>query len=255
MGIVKLNTGFNIEVDFNIAPFHKRLFAWCLDIFILIAYIMIIGKLLNGFLGDGWDADFGWISVLYWIPVLMYTLVCEVMLNGQTIGKRVLHIKVITIDGGQPSISQYLLRWMFKTIDFPYWLLFAVIQGNWPWYTIFFVFGGLVCFIYSAKSQRIGDLLAGTMVIDTRTQSSWQDTAFIAVENDYIPLFPQVMKMSDRDMNTIRQVLNAAASTRDYAYANRICTKIKSALQIQSDMDAFELMEVLLKDYNYISSR
>ncbi len=56
MGIVKLNTGFNIEVDFNIAAFHKRLFAWCLDIFILIAYIMIIGKLLNGFLGDGWDA-------------------------------------------------------------------------------------------------------------------------------------------------------------------------------------------------------
>lgn len=255
MAIARLNTGFNIEVEFIISAFHKRLLAWLTDLGILLAYIMVVGKIFKMVLGEGWGVQFGWASVLFWLPVLLYFLVCETLMNGQSFGKKLLKIKVITTDGGQPSLSQYLLRWMFRTVDFPFWLLFAVLQGSWPWYLIFFLFSGLACFLYSGRSQRIGDFLAGTMVIDTKTATSWEDTAFIEVQNDYVPVFPQVMKMSDRDINTIKQVLNATLSHRDYDYANRICHKIKTALQIETDLDAFDFMEILLKDYNYLSSR
>jgi uncharacterized RDD family membrane protein YckC len=255
MPVAKLNTGFNIEVDFNIAAFHKRLLALLTDMGIIIAYVLVIGEMLKELFGSGLLREMGFVSVLFYLPVLLYGLVCEVYLNGQTFGKKLLGIQVITIEGGEPTISQFLLRWLFKSIDFPFWLLFAVTQGSWPWYLIFFVFSGLVCFLYTARSQRIGDLLAGTMVIDKKALTSWQDTAFMEVQQDYLPQFPQVMKMSDRDMNTIKQVLNTAISTRDYDYANRVCTKIKTALQIETDLDAFDFMEVLLKDYNFLSSR
>ncbi len=39
------------------------------------------------------------------------------MMNGAALGKA-LRIQVITADGGQPSLSQYLIRWVFRLADF-----------------------------------------------------------------------------------------------------------------------------------------
>ena len=48
MALVKLDTGFNIEVEFAITPFHKRFFAWVIDFVVLVAYSLLMGKLLTG---------------------------------------------------------------------------------------------------------------------------------------------------------------------------------------------------------------
>lgn len=255
MSIVKLNTGFNIEVEFEIASFVKRFGAYLLDLAILAGYLILGGKFLSLVMGNDWTASYQWLAFLYWLPVLFYRLICELVLQGQTVGKRILGIKVITIEGGQPSLSQYLLRWMFNLVDLPYWLIFAMSSGGWPWYFFIFLFTGLICYIISPRSQRVGDLLAGTMVINIQQGISWQDTIFTTVEAGYTPVFPQVMQMTDRDMNTLKQVLKRSKTNRDYEYANRIVAKIKTALHIDTNMDAFEFMEVLLKDYNYLSSR
>jgi uncharacterized RDD family membrane protein YckC len=254
MSIVKLNTGFNIEVDFSVAPFHKRLLAWLIDGIIIIAYLLIAHKIITTILGYAFMVSYGWVAVLYSLPYLLYHLLCECFLNGQSPGKKALNIKVITTEGGQPTFSQYMLRWLFKIIDFPFWIFFAVVLGGWPWFTIMFVFMGLICFATTARSQRIGDLVAGTMIINTKSTTTWHDTVFTNVEENYVPQFPQVMKLTDRDMNTIKQVLNNLHNkNQDHVF--RIVERIKMVLQVQTELDAREFLRILLKDYNHLSSK
>ncbi len=47
MLLVKLDTGFNIEVEFSIPPFPKRLFAWMIDLIVIIAYYIVGYKLIS----------------------------------------------------------------------------------------------------------------------------------------------------------------------------------------------------------------
>jgi uncharacterized RDD family membrane protein YckC len=254
MLLVKLDTGFNIEVDFAITSFHKRFFSWVIDIAIMVAYYLIGSRLLEAVLGQRW-ASAGWVLVLFGLPPLFYHLVCEIRLNGQSVGKKVLGIKVITADGGQPTLSQYLIRWVFRLVDFPIWVFPAIAQNALPWWCAVFLFGGIVCVIASPFSQRIGDLVAGTIIIDTRTRATWQDTVFTELEGGYQPRYPKVMQLSDKDINTLKSIIDKVRKTNDYDLSMRIGERIRSKLQIESDQDSLDFLQTLLKDYNYYSTR
>jgi uncharacterized RDD family membrane protein YckC len=253
MLLVKLDTGFNIEVDFAITPFHKRLFAWILDLLIFTAYILI-GLLLISRVSPHL-LEKQWTVLLFIMPVLFYHLICEVFMNGQSVGKKAFHIKVITADGGQPSLSQYLLRWIFRLADFPFWVFSAIEHGSLPWWCAIFLFLGLGCVLISPHSQRIGDLVAGTLLIDTRARTSWQDTVFTELEDNYQARFPQVMQLSDKDINTLKSIIGTVKKRGDYDLSMRIGERIKGKLHVESDQDSLEFLETLLKDYNYYSTR
>jgi uncharacterized RDD family membrane protein YckC len=251
---VKLDTGFNIEVEFTISGGFKRFFAWLIDIAIIAAYYIILSRLLSELLGLSWSTKV-WIEVLLGLPPLCYHLLCEVFLNGQSIGKKATRIKVISEDGGQPSVSQYLIRWMFRTVDLPIWILAAIAYGALPWWSSVFIFSGLGCLLATPYSQRIGDLVAGTILIDTRNRTSWEDTVFTELSYDYSPRYPQVMQLSDKDINTLKSIINSVRKSGDYDLSMRIGERIRSKLQISSDQDSLEFLETLLMDYNYYSTR
>lgn len=250
---VKLDTGFNIEVAFPISPFHRRMFAWCIDTLLMILYGYLWSK-LSGLLPEKKAAKAEWLWVLISLPVLLYYPVMEILTNGQTIGKRLLGIRVITLEGGQATVSQYILRWVFRTIDFPIWIFGAIFTGALPWYCSILTFSGMGCVIVSHKSQRIGDIIAGTIVIFTRTKTSWQDTVFTEVEAGYKPRYPEVMRMSDKDLNSLKRIIEAVKKTNNHEIAFRIGERIKSKLSMQTDQDPLEFLETLLKDYNYYTS-
>ncbi len=69
------------------------------------------------------------------------------------------------------------------------------------------------------KSQRLGDLLAKTILIRTNTKGSIDDTVFMAVGDNYVPSFPQIMQLSDRDINAIKSILETARKKGDYKMA------------------------------------
>jgi uncharacterized RDD family membrane protein YckC len=250
---VKLDTGFNIEVDFAISPFHKRFAAWAIDVMIFSAWFIIGYRILSKVLGNGEKAD--WVWAIYGLPVLLYHLLCEVFLNGQSIGKKAMGIKVIAIDGGQPSFSQYLIRWLFRSVDFPTWILAAVAYDALPWWCAILLGGGLACLLFTPYSQRIGDLVAGTIIISTRTRATWQDTVFTELETNYQPRYSRVLNLSDKDVNTLKSIIDVVRKKNDYDLATRIAERIKSRLQIESDQDALEFLITLLKDYNYFTSK
>ncbi len=249
MLLVKLDTGFNIEVEFPISPFHKRLFAWIIDLIINLLYMKVISQLV-----DIRSWNWSWEGVLASLPVLFYHLVSEVALNGQSPGKLAMRIKVITEAGGQPTLGQYLIRWVFRLIDFPYWILAFTFAQELPYWTIPLVFSGLAFVIFTPKSQRIGDLLAGTILIDLKNRTSWQDTVFTEVEASYQPRYPQVMQLSDRDINTLKSIIETVRRKNDYDLSMKIAERIKAKLRMNSDQDSFEFLQTLLKDYNYYST-
>ncbi|MDP4131941.1 MAG: RDD family protein, partial [Bacteroidota bacterium] len=174
--------------------------------------------------------------------------------NGQTVGKKLLGIRIITLEGGQATVSQYLLRWLFRTVDFPLWIFFAIFTGALPWYCSVLTFSGIACVIMSDKSQRIGDIVAGTIVIFTRSKTSWQDTVFTEVEDGYKPRYPEVMKLSDKDLNSLKGFIETVKKKNNYDISFRIAERIKWKLGIQSDQDPLEFLETLLKDYNYYTA-
>jgi uncharacterized RDD family membrane protein YckC len=237
MLLVKLDTGFNIEVEFPTAPFHRRLFAWLSDFFILLSYLYGTFKLFQILIGDVWYAEYEWLYVLYLIPYFLYHLLLEILFNGQSIGKKMMGIKVITMEGGQPSTSQYVIRWMFRIIDIA-----------------FFFLPGFFSVILSPRSQRIGDIIAGTIVIDTRANTTWQDTIFTEIETNYKPKYPQVMQLTDKDINTVKSIISAVKKRNDYQLAHRISERIQSKLGMQAEEDSLQFLQRLLKDYNYYST-
>lgn len=254
MAIVKLDTGFNIEVDFATAPFHKRMFAWMVDLLICWVYVSLASALFKLpsyfiiFISSGIP------GLLLTAPVFFYHLIFETVLNGRSPGKMLFSLRVITEAGGQPSLGQFLLRWAFRLLDFPVFILALLFTEQIPWWTFPLLFMGLFSVILTGKSQRIGDLVAGTILIDTKNKTSWEDTVFREVESTYRPRYPKVMQLTDRDINTLKTIIENVRKRNDYELAMRISDRIKSKLQMQSDQDSLDFLETLLKDYNYYST-
>jgi len=160
-------------------------------------------------------------------------------MNGQSIGKKLIGIRVIGEDGGRPALHQYLIRWLIRPFDF----------------AVSFYLVGLLTVVLSKKNQRLGDLAAGTLVIKTKIETNIDDTVFFELEDEYKPRFPEVMRLSDRDMNTIKTVLSNAARYNNFDVAGRLSEKIRTVLNITEYVEPFAFLETLLKDYNYFSNK
>jgi hypothetical protein len=135
-----------------------------------------------------------------------------------------------------------------------------VYPGFWIIYQLIIVgmFGIIVIIIIAvtAKNQRLGDLAANTAIVNTRIQSSIHDTVFMEItQKDYQVKFPEVLKLSDRDINTIKTVLNQSYKRNNFETAHRIAGRIKSVLSIESDMEVDLFLEQLIADYNYLATR
>lgn len=258
---VAVSTPFNIDLEFEIAAFHKRLAAWCIDLVILLLYARGMKLFLQeAFFNRGNNYPVGLDIFLVTLPMLFYHLLMEAIFQGQSFGKRIAGIRVISLEGGEPDIGQYLLRWIFRVWEWP--LVFGFVQMH--SYGIYFqllftMLSGLAVVIIIAittKSQRLGDLAAGTTVVETRYNYSLADTLFQEVaEQGYQVVFPEVMKLSDRDINAIKTVIGQARQTQRYDTAHRVAFKIKEVLHIESELEVNEFLEKLLEDYNYLATK
>jgi uncharacterized RDD family membrane protein YckC len=256
MSLIQINTPFNIDIEFEQAEFHKRLLAYLIDLALLYVYLRLsILFFLNG-VGIK-ESTVGFILIMILLPMLFYTLLTELWMNGQTIGKRILKIRVVSLDGGEPTLGQYLIRAFARFYEWGA-VIFLVFWGNGIG-LMALIFGGITCCVIiavSQKGQRLGDILAGTVVVNTRTKLSVEDTIFMnVVTTDYKVTFPNVMKLSDRDINTVKGVLQQAKKSNNYDMCNRVAYKVKDVLGISTDMYPDQFLEKLLEDYNYLATK
>lgn len=259
MSSVPISTPFNISLDFEIAPFFKRVLASLLDLLIMILYANAVKFFLSSMIVMEREDRIALDVIFVTVPLFLYHLVFEIGFHGQSLGKMATGIRVMSLEGGDPTISQYLLRWFFRVWEWP--LVFSfVLPDFWVILQLFSVgFSGLIVVIIIAvtnKSQRLGDLAANTVVVNSKIQSSIHDTIFMEVTNkNYEVMFPGVMKLSDRDINTVKTVLNDLYKTRRYETAHRIADRIKTVLKIDTDLEVDMFLERLIADYNFMATK
>ncbi len=138
-------------VTFNLAlagPVSRSL-AWLLDAACIMAAIKIAGAIV-GMLGIiSIDLSGALTTILFFAVNIGYTIALEWFWKGQTLGKRVLGLRVMDVRGLRLQASQIIIRNLLRAVD------------NLP---LFYLLGGLVCLI-TRYAQRLGDLAANTIVV------------------------------------------------------------------------------------------
>ena len=234
MSELQINTTQNVKITFNAAGAGERLLAFVIDAAIKIGYMLLLNWTFGAF-----DNMYQWsqiaINTVLGFPVMFYTLGLESLLQGQTIGKRVLKIRVVKIDGYQASFSDYVVRWFFRIVDI-------------------YIFGiGFFIMIFSKKTQRIGDMAAGTAVIALKNNVNISHTILENLKENYKPSYPNVIKLSDNDARIIKETFAVARTSKDYKTLIKLRQKIIEVVGIKdvkhpTDM---EFIDVILKDYNF----
>jgi uncharacterized RDD family membrane protein YckC len=190
MQTVGIETAQNVMVQHEVASVGDRIVAAILDNLVLFAWmflLFIIGVFTAG--GGGGGVAVVILIAMAVLPYMFYDLVCEITMDGQSIGKRARRIRVVRMDGGQPRIGQYLLRWVLRPIDSFYYL-------------------GLVVILINGKGQRLGDLAAGTCVVSLKPRLKLQDTLMTTVPVDHQVRYPEAIRLNDAQAALIKELLN-----------------------------------------------
>lgn len=242
MNTIKITTSQNIDLEYELGSLGDRIVARIIDMLIAVAYVIIIIAFTIGFSGNGGSSSSTMVIMIFlFLPIVFYDLVCEIALNGQSPGKRVRNIKVISITGEQPSFSQYLIRWLFRLIDFSF-------------------SSGLVALIMvavSEKKQRLGDLIAGTTLVKTTPRTEISQTIYAPTQNnDYQLTYPEVINLKDSDIELIKEVLRSFHQTGNTMLTVQAKQKIEQVLHIMSkQVEPWDFLGVILKDYYYVTSQ
>jgi uncharacterized RDD family membrane protein YckC len=240
MSTIKITTTQNIDLEFDLASVGERIVAWLIDAAIFVAYFILLLTII-GMSNMGVFIDKNpWLFFLFMIPFAFYNLACDIGLNGQTIGKRVMKLKVISLNGDQATVGQYLIRWLFRMLDI-------------------FLFSALPAFIavaISEKKQRIGDIVAGTTVIKTVPRDTIHQTIYVPTPDlNYTVSFPAVSNLTDKDMQLVKEIIISVNRTGNSVLAYQAAEKIKNTLDIQTNIDPLYFLQLLLADYNHITSK
>lgn len=235
MSFISIQTAQNIDVEYELAGLGHRIVACMVDMLLFIAYFLVAFYVLR-FAGiDERISETAFIVIVI-LPVFLYYLLTETLMNGQSIGKKLMHIKVISLDGGQPSLRQYLLRWIFRLID----VTFS--QGV----------IAVIAVAISHKGQRLGDMVANTTVVNTRPTGRLEQTLFVPVANDYVISYPEVANLSAQDMLLIKEVLQMQHREEGYYLAAEAARKIENVLNIHRKEEPAQFLYILLQDYNHL---
>jgi uncharacterized RDD family membrane protein YckC len=218
------------------------------------AYILLI-SLTTGFdVFSKFNATL--LMFIVFSPFLFYSFLLEWLNKGQTIGKMAMGIKVVGIHGNEPSISQCAIRWMFLLVDEYLFILFIFVSEAFYALVIFSPFVGCLYIGISQRNQRVGDVAAGTYLVKSNeTVHSIFDTIYgynLNHKKEYTPQFVEIVKFSDKDMTTIKNLLEKSELHFNDKLARKVAIHVKKTLNIESQLNDYQFLKQLLQDYNFL---
>jgi len=144
-----LRTPEGVEFALLLASPVSRFLAWLVDCACILAASGTVQKIVSSL--SSWNQELAQASLvlLYFAIGIGYGIACEWFWRGQTLGKRLLRLRVMDSEGLHLRFSQVVVRNLLRFVD-------AL--------PVFYLVGGAVCF-WSGRSQRLGDIAANTIVI------------------------------------------------------------------------------------------
>ena len=199
----QIETAQNITINQNTSHLGERMLAYIIDSFIIVCYTILVVVFLVSLeidIEDQWA-----FYLILTLPAFFYYLLFETLMDGKTIGKGAMKLRVVKLDGSKPNFGNYFVRWALRIIDV------SLTSGG----------AAVLTILIRGKGQRIGDIAAGTTVISEKKRVSLNDTLLRELPEDYKPTFPQVTVFKDQEMQTIKELY-------DKSKLNGNCFFIKS---------------------------
>ena len=163
---IQIVTPENIAFEYRVAGPFRRLPAFLIDLALRMVFFFIIMFLLSfvaPLFGAGMTMAFG--IVLAFVLEWFYGGLFETFMNGQTPGKWMLGLRVLTIDGQPITGLQAVMRNILRAVDTMPWVSLQALGTDVPIYIFPLFTLGLVSMALNDRYQRLGDLVCGTMVV------------------------------------------------------------------------------------------
>src|SRR5690606_34120369 len=211
MGNLQINTTQNVNLDYKIVGLGERIVAFLIDGLILYMYAYLVSLISNaiGFIYEDTWTQRG-LAALIFLPAMFYSLLMHSLFNGQTVGKMLMKMRVVRLDGAPVHWSNLLVRWMLRLVDI--WIFLGSI--------------GILSILFSDKRQRVGDAAAGTVVISTKRKTKVSHTILEEVEEAYQPQFTNVTLLTDKDVRLIKETYLIAKKSGDFKTLTALRIKV-----------------------------
>ncbi|MEN1784865.1 MAG: RDD family protein [Bacteroidota bacterium] len=249
MAEIQITTTQNVTINFKAAEIGERILAYFIDFAIKMAYLFFISLVfglfsesLISYIDNNFDAD-PWsimaVIIVIGAPIFFYTIVSETLLMGQTLGKKVVNIRVVKIDGYRASFLDYFIRWVMRFVDIN-------------------IFSGVVALVAMGSSknhQRLGGMASGTAVINLKNKVGINHTILQEVSEDYKPTYLSVIKLSDNDVRIIKENFVRARAKKDHKTLLILKQKIIDVIG-EEPLDGVtteNFISCIIKDYNHFT--
>ena len=237
MRTIEVTTTQNVTIEYELADVRHRIVAFIVDFIIIMMSVFFISLFATIFSLQESNLYIFWFVTL---PVfLFYSLVSEILANGQSWGKKALGICVVKINGTKCSPGDYVIRWAFRMVD------------------IYFSIGSVASLLISSteRAQRLGDIAAGTTVVRIRPKNilRLKDIMNISTFQNYVPRYPAVRQMKESEMLIVKNVLERIKKYPNEAHKEAVTNLteiLKQRLNVVENIsNPLSFINTVLNDY------
>src|SRR5574343_96606 len=250
MKTIEFESAQHVKVEYELATTLQRTAAALIDMILFIIYFFIVMAAvgIDSFITDPGTSLFIHLLIIK-IPWIFYNPFIEYVTHGQSLGKYIVGIRVVKMTGERLGLKEVFTRWLFK--------------GDFLWisadFFVLFWFGiGVLGVIFSAtadKRQRMGDVMANTVVIKKKTSTIYTLRDILAIKSteNHQATYPEVTRLTDEDMllikNTIQRVQKYPNDeTKKFAIEREDETARLLGLT-ETPQKRMEFLQTLLQDY------
>lgn len=232
MKTISINTSQHVNIDYELATWVDRALAFAIDLFIVGVFLWVMILVFP---------DSKYIHYIITLPVFLFAnLIIEIAYNGQSLGKKMLRIKIVKINSTPLKVSDFIIRWCFRCLD---------IYGSL----------GLLASLFVGSSkyhQRLGDMLGATVVIKLNSTKKLSLSDLLRIQSiaDYQPIYHQAIRLNEQEVLTIKQVLDDFKTYKNEAHAQLIddcTTKVMALMGLEEHVQDkhVDFLKTVLKDY------
>ena len=164
-----------VTIQLESAPFLRRVGAYLVDLgvvtaivyvaVIILAILVMFVAVAGGLLSESFGALLAIAGIVLGILALLalydaYFVYFEYK-RGATLGKRLMGLKVVTLEGNKPSLGQCVARDLLRYVD------------------CMLLFPGPIAIALSSKRQRLGDMVAHTRVVYSKRAEAAQHALYL----------------------------------------------------------------------------
>lgn len=229
---IDITTTQNVTIEYELASVMERAMASIIDLVIILLGSLLI-QLVFVLMGDPVTFFFVLLPTSF-----LYHLLMETLNHGQSLGKKILKIRVVKINGERPGFFDFLMRTVFRVVDITFTTsALALITAS-----------------SSEKGQRLGDFFADTTVVKLLNLQRFSLDRILSMERlkSQEPVYPGVTKFKEEEMLLIKETLDRYKrypNDNHAAALQKLIKKIEDHLDVKAPGNKEQFLQTIIRDY------